>query len=84
MTQLPESIFRFLNDNAQNTGTEPPDQETDLFKSGVLDSFALVDFVTLLEEECGVKVPDSEVKPSNFRNIAAIETYVADHTASKP
>ena len=57
----------------------PPSIETDLFKTGVLDSFALIDFVAVLEEECGVKVPDADVTPANFQNMAAIERYVEAH-----
>jgi acyl carrier protein len=44
---------------------------------GVLDSFALVDFVSVLEGETGIKVPDSDVNPANFQTIEAIERYVA-------
>jgi acyl carrier protein len=42
----------------------------------VLDSFALVDFIVVLEEHCGISVPDAEVVPHNFRTIEAIEEYV--------
>jgi acyl carrier protein len=46
---------------------------------GVLDSFALVDFVTVLEQECGIKIPDSDVNPANFETIEAVESYVDAH-----
>ena len=37
----------------------------------MLDSFALVDFLAVLEEHTGIKVPDSDVNPSNFQTIEA-------------
>ncbi|HYY58480.1 MAG TPA: phosphopantetheine-binding protein [Pyrinomonadaceae bacterium] len=66
-----------LNENAERAGVEQPKTGDDLFQMGVLDSFALVDFVTLLEEQCGIKVPDADVNPANFQTIEAIEKYVA-------
>jgi acyl carrier protein len=73
---LPEPVLDYLNEQARNAGAQPPQPGDDLFKAGVLDSFALVDFLTVLEEHSGVKVPDSDVNPSNFQNIAQIERYV--------
>lgn len=76
---LPQGVVDFLNESAERAGAPPPSIEVDLFKSGVLDSFALIDFVAVLEEECGVKVPDADVTPANFQNMAAIERYVEAH-----
>ncbi len=76
---LPQSIVDYLIENAQNSGTAAPLDGEDLFKSGVLDSFALVDFVTLLEEHCVIKVPDADINPANFQTIDAIEAYVTAH-----
>jgi acyl carrier protein len=72
---LPEPVLAYLNDNARRAGAPTPNETDDLFKAGVLDSFALVDFLTVLEEQTGIKVPDSDVNPSNFQTIQAIERY---------
>jgi len=45
----------------------------------VLDSFALVDFVALLESQCRIKIPDSDVVPTNFQTLEAIEIYIMAH-----
>jgi acyl carrier protein len=66
----------YLNENAQREGLEQPKAGDDLFRLGVLDSFALVDFISVLEEECGIKVPDGDVNPGNFQSVDAIERYV--------
>jgi acyl carrier protein len=47
-----------------------------LFDSGVLDSFALPDMVTALEDEFGIKVPDSDLTPRKFESIASIGRYI--------
>lgn len=73
---LPQGVTDYLNENAQNNGVEQPKQSDDLFKSGVLDSFALVDFIGVLETETGIKVPDADVKAANFQTLETIERYV--------
>lgn len=74
---LPQGVIDYLNENAQTNGAEQPQSSDDLFQMGVLDSFALVDFVAVLEGETGIKVPDADVNPANFQTIEAIERYVA-------
>ena len=74
---LPEAAMSFLNVNAESNGAAPPALGEDLFKSGALDSFALVDFVGVLEENYGISIPDADVRPNNFRTLEAIERYVA-------
>lgn len=73
---LPSPVLDFLNDGAKSAGVAPPTANDDLFKLGVLDSFSLVDFVSVLEAECGIKVPDAEVNAGNFQSLDAISRYV--------
>jgi acyl carrier protein len=53
--------------------------EDSLFESGLLDSFALPDLVSALEEEFSFKVPDSDLNPRKFDSIARIEVYLSEH-----
>jgi acyl carrier protein len=73
---LPRAAIEFVNENAGSNGAQDPGRADDLFKIGALDSFALVDFVTVLEEHCGITIPDGDVNPANFRTIESIERYV--------
>jgi acyl carrier protein len=73
---LPQGVVDFLNENARTNGAEQPGAGDDLFQMGVLDSFALVDFVTVLEQETGISVPDGDVNPANFQSIEQIERYI--------
>jgi acyl carrier protein len=52
------------------------DEDESLFDSGVLDSFALPELVSALEEEFEVKIPDSELNPRKFETIARISEYI--------
>jgi acyl carrier protein len=51
-----------------------PDES--LFDSGLLDSFALPEVVSALEDEFGIKVPDSDLTPRKFESIASIGRYI--------
>jgi len=54
--------------------TVSPDDS--LFESGLLDSFALPDMVSALEDEFGIKVPDSDLTPRKFESISSIGRYI--------
>ena len=58
----------------------PPAPEESLFESGLLDSFALADLVSALEEKFSIKVPDSDLSPRKFETLAHIEAYLDSRT----
>ena len=54
---------------------KPSDDES-LFDSGTLDSFALPDLVSALEQEFGISIPDSDMNPRKFESVARIGEYL--------
>jgi len=73
---LRQELLEFLNANARQEGINELSSDDDLFKLGVLDSFAVVDFVTLLEEHYQISVKDSDVVESNFQTLKVIEGFI--------
>lgn len=55
-----------------------PEVDESLFGSGLLDSFALPDFVSGLEEEFDLKIPDSDLSARKFDSIEKVQAYLAD------
>jgi acyl carrier protein len=53
-----------------------PGPDESLFESGLLDSFALTDFVSGLEDEFGISVPDSDLSARKFDTIRKVAAYV--------
>ena len=53
-----------------------PEPDESLFSSGLLDSFALPDFVSGLEQEFSVQIPDSDLSARKFDTIEKVETYL--------
>jgi acyl carrier protein len=58
-----------------------PAADESLFVSGMLDSFALTDFVAALEEEFGVSIPDSDLSARKFDTIEKVDAYIAAKSA---
>jgi acyl carrier protein len=54
-----------------------PGADESLFLSGLLDSFTLTDFVSALEQEFGVTVPDSDLLARKFDTINKVDAYLA-------
>ncbi|MGH7254729.1 MAG: acyl carrier protein [Nitrospirales bacterium] len=55
---------------------EIPSTETDLFKTGALDSMAFVDLLVHLEQEFGVAISFEELELDHFRSITKIAEFV--------
>ena len=55
----------------------PDDPDESLFESGLLDSFALPDLVSALEEEFSIKVPDADLNPRKFDSVTRMEAYLS-------
>jgi acyl carrier protein len=74
-----EKINEVLRSVSKNPGT--PGEEESLFEAGYLDSFALTDLVSGLEQTFGVQVPDKDLTPRKFDTIAKIDAYLESRGA---
>lgn len=62
---------------AETLNLAPPDPDTDLIESGLLDSLALVELLHALETELGVEVPLDSLEIESFRSVETIAELVA-------
>jgi acyl carrier protein len=67
-------ILKVLQAVAGKPITPTPDES--LFTSGLLDSFALTDFVTGLEAEFNVSIPDSDFSARRFDSLNKVQQYL--------
>ena len=72
-TAVADVVRRILEARAITQPVRPRD---DLREVG-LTSLDMVSLVLSVESEFGIKVPEREITPANFRSIATIETLVA-------
>lgn len=75
---MPESRTDKLRKLIQDVAGKPapPDEDESLFESGLLDSFALPDLVSAIEQAFSIKVPDADLNPRKFDSISRIEAYL--------
>jgi acyl carrier protein len=52
------------------------EEDTMIFKEGILDSMGLMTLITFLEEEFGIATQDTDLVEENFETIAAITNFV--------
>ncbi|GAA1307250.1 hypothetical protein GCM10009647_027480 [Streptomyces sanglieri] len=57
--------------------------ETDLFKTGVMDSFGYIQLLTAVEREFSLQLTDEEFLRSIFSSLEAIDSFVANKLAER-
>jgi len=50
--------------------------EDSFLANGIIDSLGVMQLVTFVESEFGIKVPDSDLVPDNFDSVAKVAGYV--------
>ena len=53
--------------------------DTELFSSGLIDSFAMVDLLTWLEKKTGARVNPADLSMDNLDSVARILEYAANN-----
>lgn len=76
MSSMKEEIKGFI---AETTFTDPKiiRDETMLFEEGIFDSMGLLNLISFLEEQYGVKTEDTDLLEENFQNLVSIEEFVS-------
>jgi len=72
---MKEQIREFV---CKTTFSDPQkiDDDTLLFDEGIFDSMGLLNLISFLEENFGIKVDDSELDAANFGSIEAITSFL--------
>lgn len=63
-------------------GLKPPDADTDLFGSGIMDSLTFVNLLVCLERRFGLTVRLESLELENFQSITRIARFIADEGAT--
>jgi D-alanine--poly(phosphoribitol) ligase subunit 2 len=73
-----ERVVELLQEIADVQGVDLPSETESLFDAGVLDSFGLLEFLTSVEKELNITIPDEDLIPANFDTIAKLRSYLND------
>lgn len=74
-----ESLLEYLQDKAQVDTSEIED-ETELFSTGLVDSFAMVDLLVFLEKHTGSKMGPEDISLDNLDTVGKIVAFAATKT----
>lgn len=74
MSLTSRDVIDFLKDSL--SVDEPIDVESALFSTGLLDSVAMLNLITFVEEKARIEVRASDVTLDNFDTPQRIEAYV--------
>lgn len=70
-----EQLLKFLSTKKTRTDLSKVDDETELFSSGLIDSFAMIDLMTWLEKQTGKRINPADVGFENLDTIGRILTF---------
>ncbi|MEM8954795.1 MAG: acyl carrier protein [Verrucomicrobiota bacterium] len=59
-----------------------PDQN--LFSSGLIDSIGIMRLIAHIEKTLAMKIPPTDLVPTNFRSVAAMSRYLNEATSTAP
>jgi acyl carrier protein len=74
------AVTEYIKDEIlAHSGRQEPDldEETSLFRKGIIDSFGLFTLASFLEERFSISVGDEDLVPENFDTIAKIAAFVS-------
>jgi acyl carrier protein len=78
MTDVKQQIREYIVDNFLFGDTSTQFSDTDSFmEKGILDSTGILEVITFLEENYGIKVEDDELIPENLDSINNIDGFVS-------
>ncbi len=74
---LRDSLTRFIAERLLQDRTATIDPNESLLERGVVDSVGLLNLITFLEGETGVRIPEDAMVPEHFESVVAMEALVA-------
>lgn len=73
---LREMLKKYIQENLTREKVADIGDMDSLIEHGVLDSLGLLNLMTFIEDQTGIRVPDEEVLLENFETITAIEQTI--------
>ena len=74
---FPNALIKFIQENLiQDQQSSIIESDSSLIEQGIIDSMGVLQIMTFIEEETGVRIPDTEVKMENFQTVSSIELMV--------
>jgi acyl carrier protein len=76
MQDVQQRVKRFVMENFFVSDPSEIGDDTSLIATGLVDSTGMLEVITFLESEFGVRVRDQEMVPNNLETISRIAAFV--------
>lgn len=76
MSAIKAKITEFIIENFLFGTANGLQEDTSFLEEGIIDSTGVLELVTFLEENFGIKVADEELIPENFDSINNVAAYL--------
>lgn len=77
-------VKNFLYDESFEEQFKSLNSNDSLLENGIIDSVKMLELISFLEKQYGIKVDDEDLYPENFDTLAAIEDYVKSKMNKAP
>ena len=81
---MEERILSFLSKLDTENKPSAIEVDTDLFETGILDSFGFVELIGFLEKETGQSVTEDEMDDPRFTTVAGIVEVMSEKASEEP
>lgn len=71
-----EKLVQFFEENFMVELDNGFSEDDSFLENGIIDSTGVLELVTFLEENYGIKVEDDEIIPENLDSLKNIEAYI--------
>jgi acyl carrier protein len=75
-SNITQTIRRFLAERAWLTDDADVSEFDSLLEKGVIDSVAMVELVSFIEQTFQIHIRDEELMPENFDSLGAIGVFI--------
>lgn len=80
---LRDDLSRFIAERLLQDRNATVEPEASLLDQGVIDSVGLLNLITFLESNAGIRIPEAEMVPENFESVVAMEAFVERMRAAR-
>ena len=80
---LRDTLSRFIAERLVQDRDATIDPNESLLDRGLVDSVGLLNLITFLESETGVRIPEEAMIPEHFESVVSMEALVAQLKAGR-
>jgi acyl carrier protein len=83
MSDAKSKIKTFIIENFLFGNADGLNDDTSFLEEGIIDSTGVLELITFLEEEFGIKVEDEELIPENLDSLNNVNAFLQKKAAHK-